>query len=190
MKHPLICFNATRHLTLLATLSGQLLLGCNTHRPTPEREGEKVGEYLCAKATREDDALYARQAQVAADIKAGRITTHAQLMARYKALSKLQGPSEDVNVAAVKRDSILAKLDADFPQRDERLAVGRVIDAYIKRCDAAQEAKKKQRPETHIRELAARFPAPAPSGPVFDSTGQELPPEAPPPVPPEAPGRP
>ena len=185
MKTPLIRFSATRNLTLLATLSSQLLLGCNTHRPTPESEGEKVGEYLCTKDAREDDALYARQAQVAADIKAGKITTHAQLIARYEALSKLQGPSDDLNVATVKRDSILAKLDADFPQRDERQAVGRVIDAYLERCTAAQEAKKKKRPDTHIRELVARFAVPFPQAPVFDSTGRELPPPVPE-APPEA----
>ena len=182
MKTPSICSSASRNLTLLAMLSSQLLVGCNTHRPTPESEGEKVGEYLCTKDSRKEDALYARQAQVAADIKAGKITSHAQLIARYEALSKLEGPSDDLNVEMAKRDSILAKLDADFPQREERQAVGQVIDAYLKRCDAAQKAKKKQRPDTHIRELVARFAVPAPQGPVYDSTGRELPPP-----PPEAP---
>ena len=168
---------------LAAALGSQLLLGCNTHRLTPESEGRRIGEYFCAIGTRDEDALYARQLQAVAEIKAGRIKTRPQLIAFYDALAKLEKPGDDPAAMAAKRDSVFAKLDADFPQRDERLAVGRIIVAYVDQCDAASKAKEKLRPDTHIREFANQLIDTASYTPHHDSTGRELPP----PVPPDAP---
>lgn len=179
MKIYLLFFNRYRRLALTVSLSSLLGPGCSAPKD-PKIVGQQTANVLCETSRKEDEATYAQDIQLAAEIKAGKINTRTQFQARYAELSKSLNPGFDIASRTKQTDSLVAQLDADFPNRADRLAVGQVIGHYVDRCDSALQARRKQRPDTHLRQLRAQLTG---SEPVVDSEGNELPPPPPPPSP-------
>lgn len=170
--------HSSGRLLLAAWSSLLVLVGCSSPAKTPESVGKQTADYLCAASTRQDESVYARDMQLATEIKSGKIKTQAQLQARYADFNALM-KDEDITIKTAKMDSIIAQLDADFPQREDRLAVGRIITRYVDQCDAALQAKRKLRPDPHLLQLRTQLTGTLPAPPTHDSAGNELPPPPP-----------
>lgn len=158
---------------VLAAAGSLLLAGCG-HKD-PETVGKQMADYLCESANQGEAALYAREQRLVAEMKAGTIKTRTQYRDRSMALFK---PIEhDDSLRGVKIKTLLAELDADFPQREERQAAGQVITQYMGQCEAAQKARQKQQPPTQLAQLRAQLTGPAPeSAPVYTPEGELVPP--------------
>ena len=169
----------TRAALGLAAVAGSLLLpGCGATAETPDVVGKRVGTAMCDHFTRVDELSYARDAQLAAEIKTGKIKTKAQARARYDELSTPLDKLTDINRQAPTTDSLIASLNAAFPNKEDRLAVGRVVTQYVDQCDAAQRARQEARPALHLTQL--RMALPGPSAAVPYDPASSLPPPLPP----------